>query len=81
MSNALEILTRFLDRFGDEVEGRELREPSGEIQTQLRAFARGKLPEAQQSELLALLSHNPQWIALLAEEVKVLRGGTTATSS
>jgi len=81
MSNPFEILTRFLDRFGEEVEGRELPEPSGEAQIKLRAFAQGKLPEAQQGELIDLLNRNPQWIARLAEEVKALRGGSAVTPS
>lgn len=73
MENAFEILTRFLDRFGDEVEGRELRELSPDLQDKLRSFARGKLPQSQQQELLDLLSRNPQWIGRLADEVKALR--------
>ena len=74
MRNTFEILAGFLDRLGDEVEGRELQAPSPELQSKLRSFARGALPASEQPEVLGLLSRNPQWIALLADEVKTLRG-------
>lgn len=75
MPNSFEILAGFLERFGDEVEGRELQEPPPEIQTKLRDLARGHLPESERAELFALLSQNPGWIARLASEVKNLRAG------
>ncbi len=74
MRNTFEILAGFLDRFGDEVEGRELQAPSPELEGKLRSFARGALPAAEQPEVMGVLSRNPQWIALLADEVKALRG-------
>ena len=73
MSSAFQILAGFLERFGDEVEGRESPLPPGEVQAKLRALARGNLPDAEQSQLISLLSQNPQWVTLLAEEVKALR--------
>jgi len=74
MTNTFQILAAFLDRFEDEVEGRELHEPTPELQARLRDFARGKLPGAEQKELMGLLNQNPQWIGRLAQEVKALRG-------
>ena len=78
MSNTFEILSRFLERYGDEVEGHGLDEMPPEVETKLRAFARGKLAPAQRSELARLLKDNPRWISLLAEEVKAGRGTSRA---
>ena len=73
MTNDFKILACFLERFGDEVEGRGLPEAPPEIQNQLRDLALGRLPQTQCDELLALLSRNPAWIGRLADEVKALR--------
>ncbi len=80
MSNTFEILAGFLERFGDEVEGRELQEPPEVVRTKLRAFARGELPKAEHGELLSLLSQNPGWIPQLATDVKALRTDPRAKS-
>ncbi len=69
------ILVGFLERAGDEVEGRQLPEPPPATQAKLQDLARGKLPRAEQGELLSLLNRNPQWVARLAREVKALRDG------
>ena len=76
MRNTFKVLAGFLERFEEEVEGRELQEPTPEMETKLRDFARGKLRGPEQSEVLGLLKENPQLIARLAEEVKVLRNET-----
>jgi hypothetical protein len=73
MPNSFEILAGFLERFGEEVEGREVPLPPSEIEAKLRELARGNLLEAERSELFNLLSQNPQWIPHLAREVKALR--------
>jgi len=78
MNDPFEILSRFLDRYGDEVEGRALEEMPTEVKTQLRDFAQGKLPETQRGDLFRLLKENPRWIAVLAEEAKAARGGGNA---
>jgi hypothetical protein len=78
MSNDFEILAGFLERFGDDVEGREHHEPPPEIRSQLRDLARGRLPQAECADLLVLLNRNPAWIASLAEEVKATRAGKDA---
>ena len=74
MSETFAILAGFLDKFSGEVEGRELAEPAPEEKNRLKQLARGELADGSQTELLSLLSRNPQWIAWLAEEVKTLRG-------
>jgi len=73
MKNTFQVLAGFLDRLEGEVEGRELPEPTPEIQGKLRKFARGELRGPDQAAVLDLLKHNPQLIARLAEEVKALR--------
>ena len=73
MSSTFEILAGFLDRCGKEVEGRALQEPTAELTSKLAQFARGELPEAERTEVMKLLSGNPDWIWRLAKEVKALR--------
>jgi hypothetical protein len=74
MKNKFEILARFLEKFGDEVEGREFAELTPEVRTKLQQFAAGRLPAAEQAELVNRLSQNPAWVSRLAEDVKSLRG-------
>jgi hypothetical protein len=73
MPNSFEILSKFLERYGDEVEGRSLEEPSPDVKLNLKRFASGNLPEAERDQLIALLQANPQWVSLLAQEAKALR--------
>jgi hypothetical protein len=74
MSNSFEILSKFLERFGDDVEGRSLEEPSPDVKLKLKRFASGTISEIERNELIALLQANPQWVSLLAQEAKALRG-------
>jgi hypothetical protein len=74
MAGTFEILARFLQKFGDEVEGRQLTELSQETRAKLTQLAHGKLEPAARTELMAQLSHNPDWVTWLAQEVKSLRG-------
>jgi len=73
MSNSFEILSKFLERYGDEVEGRSLEEPSADVKLKLKRFASGSLPESERNELITVLQANPQWVSLLAQEAKALR--------
>ena len=73
MTERLQILLKFLDRFDDEVQGRELTEPTEDTKLKLRNFARGTLSQKDQTEVLVLLDKNPEWTAWLANEVKGLR--------
>ena len=72
-TDTFKILAGFLERFGDEVEGRELSEPTQEAKAKLQQLARGTLPEAQQDEVWAMLNQHPQWLSWLAQEVKAHR--------
>ena len=62
MSNTFEILARFLDRYGEEVEGRTLEEMPPEVKAKLRAFAQGSFSAAERGQLAQLLKDNPRWI-------------------
>jgi hypothetical protein len=73
MTERLQILLKFLERFDDEVQGRERTEPAEDTKIKLRDFARGTLPEKEQTEIFVLLDQNPDWTAWLASEVKGLR--------
>ena len=75
MTERLQILMKFLERFDDEVQGRELAEPSEDTKIKLRDFARGTLPAKEQTEVFVLLDKNPEWTGWLANEVKGLRSG------
>ncbi len=73
LPNTFQILAGFLERFGDEVEGRELRDMPPDVGVKLRDLAQGNLPESDRAELFKLLNENPAWLGRLAEEVKALR--------
>lgn len=73
MSNEFAILTKFLDRYGDDVEGRSMEEPSAEVQQKLKEFAAGSLAETERRDVISLLQMNPHWVPMLAREAKALR--------
>ena len=73
MTNAFEILARFLERGEAEVEGRLLELPPEDVRLKLRQFALGLLPMDEQPALIAQLNEHRHWIPLLADEVKALR--------
>jgi hypothetical protein len=74
MKNSFEILAGFLERFDNEVEGRESPEPPPpEVETKIHELARGQLSQTEGTEFLALLKQNPAWIPRLAAEIKSLR--------
>jgi hypothetical protein len=74
MTERFQILLKFLDRYGDEVQGREVSDPTGEAKRKFERLARGTLPEHEQAEVFAMLDREPRWVAWLAREVKSLRG-------
>ena len=73
MAERLQILLKFLERFDDEVQGRELLEPAQETKDKLQRFARGTLTDQEQTEMFILLDRHPDWTAWLAKEVRGLR--------
>ena len=81
MNNSFAILAGFLDRGETEVEGRTLEAPPETFRAKLRDFARGELPEPERLEVITRLNRNPQWILLLAEDVKALREQAAAAAA
>jgi hypothetical protein len=79
MPDTFQILARFLERYGDDVEGRAVAEPAVDLQEKLQRLARGTLPETEQEELFTVLNRNPDWISWLAREVKALRPAGAGT--
>jgi hypothetical protein len=73
MPNTFEILSAFLTRFDQEVEGRDAHHLPPEIAARLRSFAQGQLPVSEQAKLIGDLNKQPDWVATLAAEVKALR--------
>jgi len=74
MAETFEILAGFLEKFGTEVEGRMLADPTATEQDRLRQLARGQLPPAEREAMMMSLNDHPHWVAWLAREVKRLRG-------
>jgi hypothetical protein len=72
VTNTFKVLEEFLNRFDNEVEGRQSPGVPEEIRTKLRALASGTLPKTQHAEVFSILSQNPEWIAELAREIKAL---------
>lgn len=73
MPESFAVITRFLERFSDDVEGRQASELSEETKQQLKKLARGELPRGEHEPLFAILRTDPTAVSWLAEEVKVLR--------
>jgi hypothetical protein len=73
MSNDFELLSRFLERYGNDVEGRELDEIPSELQPKLRGFALGTLSESDRRDVAIFLKEHPRWVGKLAEEARNAR--------
>jgi len=73
VNDTFAILAGFLERFGNDVEGRGVSEPTQEAKAKLERLAAGALPDAEQAEMWALLNQNPQWLGWLAQQVKARR--------
>lgn len=79
MSNPFTVLSKFLERYGDDVEGRSMEEPSADVKLKLRSFAAGGLSGTERNDVIGLLQANPHWVPLLAREVKDLRTKSAGT--
>jgi hypothetical protein len=66
-------LFSFLERFGPEVEGRELAQPDAELAAKLIRFARGECDATERSEACEILRVNPTWLRWLADQVRLSR--------
>lgn len=73
MDNAFEIVDRFLAQWESDVAGRTTETVPPELQERLRAFARGGAKDRDRAELATLLKERPEWVSLLARQVKEQR--------
>jgi hypothetical protein len=76
MPNTFETLNGFLARFSNEVEGRESSRPTPETAAKLQSFARGRMPAPELPEFIRQLNEQPEWVAMLATEVKAIRNSS-----
>ena len=80
MPTPFEILARFLERYGDDVQGRELEEMPPELKSKLSAFARGGLKAAERGEIARMLKDHPRWVAVLAQRVRAARQASNGSA-
>ncbi len=73
-SAKFKVLENFLGHV--EVEGRARPVAPRELRPKLQLMACGKLPEPERMAVAELLRQHPEWLPMLAEEVKKLRRGT-----
>lgn len=73
MANDFEQITRFLNRFDDEVQGRDAMRPDPELRDQLERLARGECTDNERTRLCELLSKHPEWVGFLADSIKQMR--------
>lgn len=64
------ILTRFLDQFDPDVEGRAAEPPPPDVATRLDLFAAGKADAAERAGIADLLKDHPEWVRYLARAVR-----------
>ena len=81
MSNWYQILSRFLERHGDHVQGRSLEPLSPKLKGELRRFVKGELSPPAQEKLLQTLDGNPEAVKFLADELQKLSPKRPAAAS
>ena len=73
MEQTLQILERFLALTQVEVEGRVKRPVPPELERQLQALAEAQAGPDERARLALLLKDHPEWVAHLAEQIKMRR--------
>jgi hypothetical protein len=73
-------IVEFLNRFQDEVQGRDLMYPDPELRQRLDRFARGECSQSEQGDLCQMLTRHPEWVVYLAECIKGLRGAPAGSN-
>lgn len=73
--NLFRVLEHFLREFDGEVVGRGIKEMPAEILRQIESLAEGRVDTKQRVFLVEELAKNPEWIGVLAEELKKRRFG------
>jgi hypothetical protein len=64
------ILTRFLDQFDPDVEGRAAEPPPPDVAARLDRFAAGEADASERAGLAVLLKDHPEWVRYLARAVR-----------
>ena len=64
------ILTRFLNQFDPDVEGRAAEPPPAEVAGRLDRFAAGTASAEERSSVAALLKEHPEWVRYLAQAIR-----------
>ena len=73
MNTDFNTIIHFLDRFGPEVSGREIPEPTKEVTTKLERFARGECEPSEREEVCSMLRMHPAWLRWIADRIKLAR--------
>ena len=73
MDTDFKALVEFLERFGPEVEGRQVSEPKSAAAAKLKRFARGESDDEERAEVCDMLRVHPAWLRWLADRVKLAR--------
>jgi hypothetical protein len=64
------ILTRFLNRFDPDVEGRAAEPPPADVAARLDRFAAGEADNAERGSVAGLLKQHPEWVRYLAGAIR-----------
>ena len=64
------ILTRFLNSFEPDVEGRAAELPPADVAERLNRFAAGEADPAERGSVASLLKEHPQWVRYLAGAIR-----------
>lgn len=73
MNSDFAIIAEFLDRNGPEVLGRALAAPPPALAEQLDRFSRGEVSADERVAICELLRNQPEYLRVLANQVKNLR--------
>ncbi|HEY1052725.1 MAG TPA: hypothetical protein VGE39_23300 [Prosthecobacter sp.] len=66
----LDILTRFLNQFDPEVEGRAAEPPPPDVAERLNRFASGDSSATERGSVAGLLKEHPEWVRYLAQAIR-----------
>ena len=73
MDKYFEILETFLANWQPDVAGRTAEEIPPELRERLRVFAQARLGGQDRAELAELLKQHPEWVRVLASQIKAQR--------
>lgn len=64
------ILTRFLNQFDPDVEGRAAEPPPADVAERLNRFAAGDADAAERGSVAGMLKEHPEWVRYLAGVIR-----------